>query len=1329
MIDFLFIARRTGKHGVIEIYPKLIIKHSKDLMIRGGDFYAIWLQERGLWSTDEQDALQLIDRELDNYADAHKADFDNYRVLHMWDAESGMIDIWHRYCQRQMRDSFVMLDEKLIFSNTDVKKEDYASKRLPYPLEQGSIKAWNELISVLYAPDERMKIEWAIGAIVNGDSKKIQKFMVMYGAPGTGKSTVINIIQKLFAGYYSAFDAKVLGSSSNAFALEAFKANPLIAIQHDGDLSRIEDNTRINSLVSHESMTVNEKFKSAYENRFKCFLILGTNNPVRITNAKSGIVRRLIDVEPTGNKVPAKKYEELISQIDFELGAIAWYCRNVYENNKHAYDDYIPIRMLSASNDMYNFMEDSYYVFKKEDGVSLQVAWEMYKNFCTSTNVPYMSSRRVFKEDLMNYFRDYKERVNTDSGERIRSYYSGFKTEKFEKKSDFGASIPEKAKSWIDFKVQHSVLDDICKDCPAQYANETGTPTQKWEKVKTKLADLDTSRLHYVKVPENHIVIDFDIPGEDGKKSFERNLEAASKWPKTYAELSKSGAGIHLHYIYSGDASKLSRIYDEHIEVKVFTGKSSLRRKLSKCNDIPVAPISSGLPMNGEKMVSTDRVQSEKALRVLIMRNLNKEIHPYTKPSIDFIYKILEDAYNSDLTYDVDDMRNSILGFAASSTNQADACLKIVSKMHFKSKEPTAVVTYEAPIVFFDCEVFPNLLLVNWKFQSTPDKEEPTVYRLINPSADDIAKLAQYRLIGFNNRKYDNHILYARMIGWSVEAIYNLSQQIINEHTGFFGEAYNFSYTDIYDFSAKKQSLKKFEIELGIHHQELGLPWDQPVPEEKWEEVARYCDNDVLATEAVFNARHADFVAREILADVAGMTVNDTTNSLTTRIIFGKEKSPRLVYTDLATGESDDLIEVEPDILTKNTYLNAFPGYEWVKGEDGRMHNMFRGTDLGLGGYVYAEPGMYWNVALLDVASLHPHSAVALNYFGEYTKNFNDLMDVRIYVKHKEYDKAKKLFNGKLAKYLDDPKQAKALSQALKIAINSVYGLTSATFENPFRNRKNANNIVALRGALFMRTLQDEVQQRGFAVAHIKTDSIKIPDATPEIIDFCMKFAEKYGYTFEHEATYEKMCLVNDAVYIARYLDADQCQAQYGYMPEKNEEHSREWTATGTQFQIPYVFKTLFSHEPVVFADLCQTKTVSKGAIYLDKNEDLPEGEHKYIFVGRVGSFCPIKPGCGGAVLLRESGVNDAGEKTYAAVGGSKGYRWLESEMVHELQMEKDIDRSYFDKMADDAADAIAKYGDYELFVADDAGMPPWQKPDMPWDDVQDEAARNFEVR
>lgn len=1336
MIDFLRIATRTGKHGVIEVYPNFIITKSKDLMIRGSDFYAIWLEERGLWSTEEQDALQLIDRELDIYANEHKQFLgDNVRVLHMWDAQSGMIDIWHKYCQRQMRDNYHTLDETLIFANTSVKKDSYASKRLPYPLEQGSIAAYDELMTTLYTPEEREKIEWAIGSIVNGDSKKIQKFLVLYGPPGSGKSTILNIIQKMFDGYWAVFDSKALGSSSNAFALEAFKSNPLIAIQHDGDLSRIEDNTRLNSLVSHETMMVNEKFRSAYASQFKCFMFLGTNKPVKITDAKSGLIRRLIDVEPSGEKIPAKKYRDLVGKVDFELGAIAWYCKDVYEKNKHRYDDYIPTRMLGASNDFYNFMLDSYYIFKKEDGVSLKRAWAMYDTYNQEAKVSYPYSRRAFREELMNYFSDYKERAEDMNGERVRSYYSGFKYEKFKEfledpppGVDAGNDPP--ASSWIELKEQHSLFNDICKDCLAQYANENGTPMQKWENVKTRLAGIDTKKLHYVKVPENHIVIDFDIPGPDGSKSFERNLEAASKWPKTYAELSKSGAGIHLHYIYTGDPAKLSRIYDENIEIKVFTGKSSLRRKLSKCNDISIANISSGLPLKGEKaMVDVKQIQNEKHLRILIKKALAKEISPYTKPSVDFIAHVMDEAYEGNVPYNVDDMRNAILGFAASSTNQAETCLKIVAKMHFKSKDDIEAPPTEdgkKPIVFFDCEVFPNLLLVNWKFA-----KQEKVYRLVNPSPEEIENLTKYRLIGFNNRKYDNHILWGRMIGMSIEQIYALSDRIVNQHEGFFGEAYNLSYTDIYDFSSKKQSLKKFEIELGIHHQELGLPWDQPVPKSLWDKVAEYCDNDVIATETLFYSkkRQADFVAREILADLAGMTVNDTTNTLTTRIIFGKEKHPRLVYTDLATGKSDAIVEVEPDILTDTNIINAFPGYEWVKSDDGQMHNMFRGTDLGKGGYVYAEPGMYANVALLDVASLHPHSAVAMNYFGEYTKHFNDLMDVRIYVKHGEYEKAKGLFGGKLAKYLDDPQQAKALAQALKIAINSVYGLTSASFDNPFRNPKNVNNIVALRGALFMRTLQDEVQQRGFKVAHIKTDSIKIPDATPEIIAFCMDFAKKYGYTFEHEATYERMCLVNNAVYIAKYMDADQCKARYGYVPGDNAEEGGEWTATGTQFQVPYVFKTLFSKEPIEFSDLCETKSVSKGAIYLDKNEDLPDGEHNYIFVGRVGQFCPIIPGAGGALLLREAGVKPNGEMKYDSVTGAKDYRWLESEMVYQLHMEESIDKTYFNKEVDDAVKEISKYCDFEWFASDDSGMPPWQKPDIPWDDVQEETARNFEVR
>lgn len=853
-----------------------------------------------------------------------------------------------------------------------------------------------------------------------------------------------------------------------------------------------------------------------------------------------------------------------------------------------------------------------------------------------------------------------------------------------------------------------------------------------WDDVKTTLKDINTSKVHYVRIPENHIVIDFDIKDKDGNKSLEENIKAASEFPPTYAELSKSGNGIHLHYIYKGDVTTLSRVYADNIEIKVFSGKSSLRRKLSKCNDLPIKTISSGLPTKGEKkMVNADVIKSEKGLRQLIRRNMEKEFHPGTKPSVDFIYKILEDAYERGMKYDISDMKNEIYAFAMNSTNQAEYCIKLVSKMHFKSDEPSEPVdSKNKSIIFYDIEVFPNLFLINWKLRGKKNK----VVRMINPKPEDVSELLKYRLIGFNNRRYDNHIIYARILGYNNLELFNLSQRIINqERNAFFGEAYNLSFTDIYDFASagNKKSLKKLEIEMGIHHKELGLPWDQPVPEEKWGEVAEYCDNDVIATEEAFNYLQADWVARQILADLAGMTVNDTTNTLTTKIIFGNERKPQgeFCYRNLADPVlelnkdiEEFLKEACPDMMKQRhgeakSILPYFPGYKFEGGK-----SIYKGEEVGEGGYVYAEPGMYTDIALLDVASMHPHSDIAECLFGpRYTGKFRDIVEGRVSIKHEDWDTVNTMLNGKLAPYvqrvINGELTSKDLANALKTAINSVYGLTAANFDNPFRDLRNKDNIVAKRGALFMVDLKHEVQKRGFTVAHIKTDSIKIPNATPEIIQFVMDFGKKYGYTFEHEATYDRMCLVNDAVYICKYKDGKK---------------AGQWDATGTQFAVPYVFKTLFSKEPIVFDDLCETKSVTS-ALYLDLNENLPDVSqeekelakielrrkkdliseedydflskelnsiikkgHDYKFVGKVGNFCPILPGKGGGLLTREKDG-----KFYAATG-SKGYRWLESEMVRGTN-EQYIDRSYYNKLVDEAVATISQYGDFEWFVSDDS--------------------------
>lgn len=1309
-MDFLKVnSQDFPKRGVSEISPSFKVIAPKDLIIKGGDFYAVYIPEKTLWSTNEQDLFAMIDKELDACAEKHKKEHPDYavKVKYMWDGDSRMVNKFRDYCKNQSRDSGVQLDSKVIFSNHELKREDYASKVLPYPLEEGDISAYEELMNTLYSPEERHKIEWAIGSIVNGDSKRIQKFLVLYGAAGTGKSTVLNIIQQLFEGYYTVFDAKALGSSNNEFALEAFKTNPLVAIQHDGDLSHIEDNTRLNSVVSHEEMIVNVKFKSAYPQKFQCFLFMGTNKPVKITDARSGLIRRLIDVQPTGNTLKSSRYKAIMKQIGFELGAIAYHCKQVYEEDPGYYDNYIPLAMIGASNDFYNFMLDSFFKFQKDNETTLKVAWEMYKAYNEEAKVPYPYTQRVFKEELKNYFYDYQERHTADDNSRIRSYYSGFRVDKFKEFAEENTEKEPNDISWLSFKEQESLFDSYFKDTPAQYANEQEHPCQAWDKTTTKLSDLDTRKLHYVNLDDNVVVIDFDIRNEKGDKDYERNYAEASKWPPTYAELSKSGGGIHLHYIYNGDTSKLSHIYSKDIEVKTFSGGSSLRRKLTKCNDISIATLSSGLPEKEtkSKMVEFKQVEDDIHLHNKIRKYIRKESFPSTAQSINAIYDELEAAYKAGFSYDISDLKPEIIAFAAQSTHQSKNCLKKVTEMKFtsadileQSMKTTNNFNNYQDVYFYDCEVFPNLFVVVVKKRGKDAK--PKVY--INPSQEDIVYILSLPLIGFNCRKYDNHIQHGALIGYSCKELFDLSVNMIQNKKGFFGVAYNYSLTDILDYCSKKQSLKKWEIELGKHHQEAGFAWDKDVPKESWNTIVEYCINDVMATEAVFEATQPDFLARCILAEITGKTINDTTNTLTQTWIFEDNKNPQSCFNYRFMGDmrkDDTFVEGFDEYTRFNSEGKpVFPGYIFENGV-----STYREEIVGEGGYVYAEPGIHTNVALLDIASMHPSSIVAEDLFGKYTRRFKDILDMRIAIKHKDYDRAKTMFDGKLEKYLSDKDSAKTLSGALKIAINSVYGLTSASFENPFRDIRNVDNIVAKRGALFMINLKHEVQKRGFTVAHIKTDSIKIPNATPDIINFVVEYGKMYGYNFEHECTYDRMCLVNDAVYISKNCTVERCEELYGTeyvnssndICKENKEEPGAWSATGKQFQVPYVFKTLFSHEPIELRDLAETKEVKKGDLYLDMNETLGPDEHNYVFVGHVGLFCPIKPGCGGGELYRIDR-----EKPFAATG-TKGYRWLETEVVESCGKQDDIDISYYAKLVDDAIESIAEFGDAEMFIGD----------------------------
>lgn len=1262
-MDFIRVAYKELKDGTREFYPSLQATESQDLVIRGNQFVAIWDEQTGLYSRQQSLVPDIVDRAFSRMVEDRLRPGDVVKKMRVFENQlfSRLIALI-----RSIGDMGPELDQKIVFYDQTPTKLDAATFKMPYSLTDAQCPVWEEIVSTLYEPEERVKIEWAIGSIFNGAAaNEIQKFYVFFGPPGSGKSTIMNIIEQLFDGHTASFSAFDLGKADSQFSLEPFARNPLVAIDQDGDLSRIEVNKDLNSIVSHDRVLINSKGKNLFPIIPRSTLFIGSNDPVKISNRKSGLFRRLVDIQPSGRIIPEEHYHRLMDQVMFELGAIAQHCIGVFEGLGKTYlSSYRSHDMMYRTNDIFNFVQDHRLVL--EHNITLKQASKLYKEWCEETDTKNVYKQFQFRDLLKDYFQEFHEEIMID-GTRMRSYFMGLRElEKFSWKG----TAPVPPRSWLELDSQASILDELLKDEKAQYSTgDARYPLkQAWENVTTTLKDLDTAEEHYVKVPTQHIVIDFDLKDDHGTKSIQRNLDAASHWPPTYAEVSRGGGGLHLHYEYAGDPAGLATHGDDgSYEIKTLLDGASLRRKLSLCNALEVATISSGLPLKEEKEVLTEKtMSSEKTMRALIVRALKKDITYGTKQNMDFIKKVFTDAEKQGMAYDLTDMWDDILAFAMGSSNQRAVCIDIA--MGLKLKSETELIPDasddEKPIVFYDCEVYPNMFAIGWMY----DRDDAPVVKMLNPTPQEVEDFfIKFRTIGYNNRGYDNHILWARTLGYTNAELFQLSQRIVsNDRRALFGAAYNVHYADVFDFASEKRTLKWWQIKLGLPHKEMDLPWDQPVPDDRVEDVLAYLENDVRSTRAVAKHRQADFDARKILADLTDMEPCNTTRQLTERLIFDDlpwDTTPELVYTDLR---------------------EMFPGYEFDQFAPGKEKSKYRGYDVGEGGWVYSEPGMYENVVLLDVASMHPTSIVELNMFGKFTARFKELMDVRLAIKKADYNKAGEAFNGKLKPYLTNKDNAKALSNALKIVINSVYGLTAASFPNKFKDPRNIDNIVAKRGALFMVDLKEYVEglikdgeiPSDCRVVHIKTDSIKIaypsrPDMIPAITELVSDFGQKYGYTFEHEATYDKFCLVNDAVYIARYGWAE------------DESKIGTWEAVGAQFQHPVVFKTLFSKEEFVPGDYVETKQVTKAAMYL---EDVETGVRQ--FVGRFGAFVPV---LGGRRLLRIDGDK------VGAVGGTKDHLWEIDEVAATEDME--VDFSYFQALVEAAAAQINKYGPIEQFL------------------------------
>ena len=144
--------KRNKDHSITVYYDFQLPSAESDLMIRGGAFYAVWVEPLGLWCRDESTALRLFDKELWSYVDELKEKFGPdtvYDVKTIVDFSSGKLIEWKRFLKCNP-DIYVDLDSFVTFKSQEVKKTDYVSKRLTYDLSNGPTPNYDLIMSTLY---------------------------------------------------------------------------------------------------------------------------------------------------------------------------------------------------------------------------------------------------------------------------------------------------------------------------------------------------------------------------------------------------------------------------------------------------------------------------------------------------------------------------------------------------------------------------------------------------------------------------------------------------------------------------------------------------------------------------------------------------------------------------------------------------------------------------------------------------------------------------------------------------------------------------------------------------------------------------------------------------------------------------------------------------------------------------------------------------------------------------------------------------------------------------------------------------------------------------
>ena len=212
---------------------------------------------------------------------------------------------------------------------------------------------------------------------------------------------------------------------------------------------------------------------------------------MKITDAKSGIIRRLIDIHPSGVRIPVRHYNTLVSQIDFELGAIAAHCQQVYlEMGKNAYNGYRPLEMMLQTDVFFNFIEAYYDVFKSQNYTTLKQAYGLYKEYCSEVGlIEYVRNTKYVRNSVITSMTSkIEERLMV---KEFVAYMRGLTRRNSKRRKRRKTIFQPFRWSWMR---RGSLLDEyFAVSNRRSWRTKMKRLLKSGRNVKTKLSDIDTS--------------------------------------------------------------------------------------------------------------------------------------------------------------------------------------------------------------------------------------------------------------------------------------------------------------------------------------------------------------------------------------------------------------------------------------------------------------------------------------------------------------------------------------------------------------------------------------------------------------------------------------------------------------------------------------------------------------------------------------------------------------------------------------------------------------------------------------------------------------------